>query len=55
MEARFSLLVRCDKRTGFGFPFQSPSASHILGIMSLVVLVVGDLARTPFTLVGAWR
>lgn len=41
--------------TGFGFPFTQLLPSHIVGVISLVVLVVAFLARYTFRLAGAWR
>jgi hypothetical protein len=41
--------------TGFGFPFHHLLPSHIVGILSLVVLAVAILARYRFHLAGAWR
>jgi hypothetical protein len=41
--------------TGFGFPFQHLLPSHILGILSLVILALAIPARYVFHLAGAWR
>jgi len=41
--------------TGFGFPFTELLPSHIVGILSLIVLAVAVLARYSFRLAGAWR
>src|SRR5216683_143878 len=41
--------------TGFGFPFHHLLPSHIVGILSLVVLAVAIAARYRFHLAGAWR
>ena len=41
--------------TGFAFPFDHLLPSHMLGIISLVVLTVAILARYGFHLEGAWR
>jgi hypothetical protein len=41
--------------SGFGFPFEHLLPSHILGIMSLVILVFAIPARYVFHLAGAWR
>lgn len=41
--------------TGFGFPFTQLLPSHIVGIISLVVLAIAILARYPLHLAGAWR
>src|SRR6266566_3775688 len=41
--------------TGFGFPFHHLLPSHIVGILSLVVLAMAIAARYRFHLAGAWR
>jgi len=41
--------------TGFGFPFEHLLPSHVVGLLSIVVLWVAILARYTFRLVGAWR
>jgi hypothetical protein len=41
--------------TGFGFPFDKLLPSHIVGIISLVVLVPAILAYYPLKLAGFWR
>ena len=41
--------------TGFGFPFEHLLPSHIVGMISLVVLSIAILARYAFHLSGAWR
>jgi hypothetical protein len=41
--------------TGFGFPFSKLLPSHIVGIISLVVLAVALIARYAFHLMGIWR
>jgi hypothetical protein len=41
--------------TGFAFPVEHILPSHIVGIISLVVLTVAILARYSFRLSGAWR
>jgi hypothetical protein len=41
--------------TGFGFPFDHLLPSHIVGILSLVVLVIAIFARYLQHLAGAWR
>ena len=41
--------------TGFLFPFEQLLASHVLGLLSLFVLVVAIWARYWFQLAGAWR
>jgi hypothetical protein len=41
--------------TGFGFPFHRLLPSHIVGVISLVVLAVAIVARYARHLAGAWR
>jgi hypothetical protein len=41
--------------TGFGFPIDVILPSHIVGIISLVVLAVAIIARYAFRLAGFWR
>jgi hypothetical protein len=41
--------------TGFGFKFDRLSPSHIVRIISLVVLAIAILARYVFHLAGGWR
>lgn len=41
--------------TGFLFPFTHLLPSHIVGIISLVVLAVAIAARYPLHLAGSWR
>jgi hypothetical protein len=41
--------------TGFGFPIDIILPSHIVGIISLVVLAVAIIARYAFRLAGPWR
>jgi hypothetical protein len=41
--------------TGFGFPFNHLLPSHVLGIISLVVLTIAIPALYVFHLAGSWR
>jgi hypothetical protein len=41
--------------TGFGFPFEKLLPSHIVGIISLVVLLIAIVARYAFDMNGGWR
>ena len=41
--------------TGFAFPTTRLLPSHVVGIISLVVLAVALLARYPMRLAGPWR
>ena len=44
-----------DSVTGFFFPFDHILPSHIVGIVSLVVLAIAILALYALRLAGAWR
>jgi len=41
--------------TGFGFPIDVILPSHIVGIISLVLLAIAIIARYAFRLSGVWR
>jgi hypothetical protein len=41
--------------TGFGFPFDHLLPSHVVGVISLLVLTVAIIARYVLHLAGAWR
>jgi hypothetical protein len=41
--------------TGFGFPVDHLLPSHVIGMISLVVLAVAMLARYTFDFAGPWR
>jgi hypothetical protein len=41
--------------TGFGFPFTGLLPSHIVGILSLVLLAIACIALYGMKLSGAWR
>jgi hypothetical protein len=41
--------------TGFGFPVEHLLPSHVVGILSLVILALAISARYVFHLSGAWR
>ncbi|MBS1850067.1 MAG: hypothetical protein JST79_04095 [Acidobacteria bacterium] len=41
--------------TGFGFPFEHLLPSHIVGILSLVILALAIPARYTFRMAGSWR
>jgi hypothetical protein len=53
--ALFLLTAVLTSATGFGFPFNQLLPSHIVGIISLVVLAIAILARYVFHYAGAWR
>jgi hypothetical protein len=48
-------LIAATSATGFGFPFDHLLPSHVVGIISLVVLGVAILGRYGRRLTGAWR
>ena len=41
--------------TGFGFPVDHLLPSHVVGVISLVVLAIAIVARYGLHLAGAWR
>ena len=41
--------------TGFGFPFDHLLPSHIVGIISLVVMAIAIVARYGYRMAGGWR
>jgi hypothetical protein len=41
--------------TGFGFPIHKIGPPHIVGVISLIVLMIAVLARYSFRLAGGWR
>jgi len=53
--ALFLVTTAATSLTGFGFPFVHLLPSHIVGIISLVVLAIAILARYSLHLSGAWR
>lgn|SRR6267378_105773 len=53
--ALFLVTTVATSATGFLFPVEHLLPSHIVGIISLVVLAVAILARYVFHLAGAWR
>ena|SRR3974377_1215005 len=53
--ALFLAATTATSLTGFGFPFDHLLPSHVLGIMSLVVLAAVIPPRYVFHLTGAWR
>jgi hypothetical protein len=55
MAAIFLATTVATSVSGFGFPFDHLLPSHILGIISLVVLAIAIPARYVFHLAGAWR
>jgi hypothetical protein len=55
MNTLFLVTTVATSVTGFGFPFDHFLPSHVLGIISLVVLAVAIPARYVSHLSGAWR
>jgi len=55
MTALFLATTVATSATGFGFPFERLLPSHVVGIISLVILAVAIVARYAFALAGAWR
>ena len=53
--ALFLVTTAATSLTGFGFPFVKLLPSHIVGVISLVVLAIAILARYALHLTGAWR
>ncbi len=53
--ALFLLTTILTSATGFGFPFTQPLPSHMIGILSLVLLAIACLALYGMKLSGAWR
>ena len=51
----FLLTTVATSVTGFAFPTTRLLPSHVVGIISLLVLAVALLARYPMGLAGAWR
>jgi hypothetical protein len=55
LTAIFLLFTILTSVTGFLFPFEQLMPSHILGILSLVLLAVACVALYAMHLAGAWR
>jgi len=55
LTAIFLILTILTNVTGFGFPFEQLLPSHIIAIISLVLLAVACLALYVMSLKGAWR
>jgi hypothetical protein len=53
--ALFLLTTVATSATGYGFPFTQLLPSHIVGAISLLVLLIAIVARYAFRLRGAWR
>jgi hypothetical protein len=55
LTALFLVTTVATSATGFLFPFHKLLPSHILGIISLVLLAFAIAGRYKFHLAGAWR
>ena len=55
MTAIFLVITVVTSVSGFGFPFDHLLPSHIVGIISLIMLAIAIPARYIFHLAGAWR
>jgi hypothetical protein len=55
MTALFLLTTILTSATGFLFPFEQLLPSHMVGILSLVLLAIACLALYAMKLSGAWR
>ena len=55
LTALFLLTTILTSLTGFGFPFTALLPSHIIGILSLVLLAIACYALYSMKLAGAWR
>ena len=53
--ALFLASTAATSATGFGFPFDHLLPSHVVGVISLLVLAVAIAARYAFHLALAWR
>jgi hypothetical protein len=53
--AIFLIFTVLTSATGFLFPFEHLLPSHIVGIISLVVLAIAIVARYGLHMAGAWR
>src|SRR5439155_16149652 len=55
LTATFLLFTILTSATGFLFPFDKLLPSHVLGIISLVLLTIACIALYVMKLSGAWR
>ena len=55
LTAIFLIFTILTSVTGFGFPFDKLLPSHMIGIVSLALLVIACLGLYAFGLKGAWR
>src|SRR3979409_1189493 len=55
MTAMFLLFTSLTSASGFLFPFEKLLPSHMVGILSLVLLLIACIALYGMKLSGAWR
>ena len=55
LTAIFLLSTILTSATGFGFPFTQLLPSHLIGILSLVLLAIACIALYAMRLAGPWR
>src|ERR1700731_3818039 len=55
LTAIFLLFTILTSATGFGFPFTQLLPSHMVGILSLVLLAIACIALYAMRLAGPWR
>jgi hypothetical protein len=55
LTASFLLSTILTSATGFGFPFTQLLPSHMIGILSLVLLAIACIALYVMKLSGSWR
>src|SRR6202040_2722949 len=55
LTAIFLLFTILTSATGFGFPFTQLLPSHMIGILSLVLLAIACIALYAMRLAGPWR
>src|SRR5437899_11075397 len=55
LTAIFLLFTILTSATGFLFPFEQLLPSHMIGILSLVLLAIAGIALYGMKLSGAWR
>jgi hypothetical protein len=55
LTATFLLLTILTSATGFLFPFEKLLPSHMVGMLSLVLLAIACIALYGMNLAGAWR
>ena len=53
--AVFLAITALTSLTGFFFPFHKLLPSHVLGVLSLIVLAIAVPARYVYRLAGGWR